>query len=253
MNVMRNFLIGISFLLFVPVSAQHTKVFLDKSENKQGEATYYGSWNDSILPKSGYFTFNWRALDSHFIYTYTTKGYLKNHQPNNLWEWQQAKLNYSINPGKGIQPVFKTNGIVAKWKGYFNEGIPRNNWTFTIDSLDENGKIVEKMIEVKMPFTDGKVVGNFTVEDKREASYFKLSGKTNKQGEADGVWSYEFYKDSLNLITEKHTFKSGVLLEVLIEESDSQWVACIFILNFFYHVVKNFYILFPFGNSIHSF
>ena len=218
-------LLTISLLVFAfQIQSQKTKQFLDDSGNEQGIATYYGTWQDTILPKSGYFTFNWREIEAPYIKTYSTKGFLKNNQPNNTWEWQQSNLKVSINPGKNIQPIFKTSGELAKWRGRFNEGKPNNTWTFSVDSIDENGRVVEKWIEGSIPYKNGQLIGKFQIEDKRKNSFFKLQGNCNEKGEAEGTWIFEFYNDSLEIIKEIHEYKQGVLLEVLIQEADSQTI-----------------------------
>jgi hypothetical protein len=206
---------------FVGLSAQQTKVFYDENQSVQGRITHWGQYSDTILPKQGNYSLQWRDLDSLHIYTFSASGNLNNHLPNNTWYWQQAKLKYTISAGRTFQPEFSTSGTLAKWTGSFDKGTPRQVWNFTIDSVDNGGKTFQQLVKVKLPYKNGKVAGKFTVEDLRKDKQFSLSGHTNDLGEAEGVWLYTYKTSDSLQVTEKHTYKQGILLKIEVFGKDT--------------------------------
>lgn len=208
------------FLAMLPLIAQKQDVFHD-SLGVQGVVFYSGETSNNKLPKQGAYSIQWREINNELINTYLINGQLNNHLPQGSWLWQQGNWAYSINAAKTIQPTFSTNGTVAKWVAYFEKGIPERNWTYTLDSVDANGRVVENFIQIKISFKNGKPVGKFSVEDKRKPTNFKLTGNTNNEGAAIGDWLYTFSNNLGETTTEKHLYKNGLLQNVTIYANDT--------------------------------
>jgi hypothetical protein len=203
------------------INAQNRVDFFDGDDLK-GRVQLRGELQDTILPKHGPFSAHWRELDGDYINTFVVNGGLQNHLPQGVWSWQQARWSYSISAGNNIKPDFKTQGISARWSAYFEKGVPDRQWIYTLDSLDNDGRITQKLMHVKFIYKSGVVAGRFVVEDFRKDTYFKVSGTTDNEGNASGVWEYQYHDAAGNLITENHHYLKGLLLKVYVFATDTQ-------------------------------
>ena len=217
----------------LPNYAQKQDVFED-SLGVKGVVIYATENFDTKLPKQGPYSIQWREFENNKVITYLVNGEVRNHLPHGNWVWQQGNWNYNINAAKTIQPNFSTSGTVSKWQGSFDNGLPNKNWTFSLDSVDNNGKIVENLVQVRVAYKNGIPTGKFSIEDKRTNSSFNLLGNTDANGIATGEWIYN-YKFNNNTITEKHNYINGLLQNVIIFANDTQQINYTSNQHFFSH------------------
>lgn len=222
----------LTLLLIEVAFGQNTRSFQDE-KGLLGSVQFRGVFSDTILPNQGPFALQWREIDGEKVVTYSVNGNLSNHLPQGNWNWQQGAWTYSVNASQSVQPSFSSAGTVARWSGAFDKGIPVRNWQYNLDSLDQSGRVAEKLLQIRWTYKNGLVSGNFSVEDFRKESQFHLSGATNERGEANGEWVYTYTNSKSEKVTEKHLYRQGLLQSVTVYSRDTVKTEFIRNQNFF--------------------
>jgi hypothetical protein len=186
----------------------------------QGEIKYFDKWMDTPLPKQGLFELKWRSIDTNHITTYYIKGYLKNHLPYGVWQWEEGTWTYAIEPGNNVQPFFNATGDRISWRGEFVNGLPHGKWRLEIDSVQLNQKN-KPYVVAQFNYVKGIHTGEFTIEKTDELDGFKLKGTTDTKGMANGQWSLNYIdKKSGTPISEERSYRNGLLLEIKTTKDD---------------------------------
>ncbi len=191
--------------------AQQVKTFHD-TFGVQGEIRYTGNYIVDSLPKQGAVDIRWRTIDSVHLKTYLTKGNTQNHVPNGVWTWEEARWNYHIRVGDNSQPVFSTNGRRKRWEGRFLKGTPDGRWTFSMDSINNTGRIAANYIKININYKEGKPTGNISYENRLRS--VRLSGTLNSDGVATGTWVYNYKNQEGIQVTEERLYTNGLLTQI---------------------------------------
>lgn len=193
--------------------AQHMKVFEDELGIK-GEYRFSGTYSDTVLPKQGMLDIRWRELTDGRLKTYRIKGQTKEHLPVGKWLWEEAEWDYKVNAGAGIGPQFQAKGERMKWEGIFSAGQPEGKWTFNLDSISGNGKLMRSLMKIDVQFKKGKPVGTLSLIDDIGPYGLKLKGNCDAGGVATGIWEYTYKNDEGVTVKEEREYKQGLLIGI---------------------------------------
>jgi hypothetical protein len=196
----------------------------------QGSINYTGKWDDTMaLPMAGRFELRWRSFEDKGLYTYYSRGLLKNGKPDGVWLWEKAAWLYTIEPGKTIAPVFNAKALKYSWQSNFKNGLPHGSWFLGVDSFPlTKSKQNNQLLTFKATFKNGFFEGTFTILDASLSAFpFFAEGMINEGGVAHGIWKFKIdLNDSLTM-HEERLYKNGVLLEInqleVLNQSDSSY------------------------------
>lgn len=196
----------------------------------QGSINYNGKWDDTmVLPMAGRFELRWRSFEDKGLYTYYSKGLLKNGKPEGAWTWEKAAWFYTIEPGKTIAPVFNAKALKYSWQSNFKNGLPHGSWFLGVDSFPlTKSKQKNQLLAFKATFKNGFFEGPFTIHDASFSTFpFFAEGMINEGGVAHGIWKFKIVLNDSLTIHEERLYNKGVLLEVnqleVLNQSDSSY------------------------------
>jgi hypothetical protein len=214
-----NYILMLVVLPFSVYAQQQVRQFHDEF-GLQGEIKYFDKWLETPLPKQGLFELKWRNLDTNQITTYYIKGYLKNHLPYGVWQWEEGSWTYAIEPGVNVQPFFNATGERISWRGEFVNGVPNGKWRLEVDSVQLNQKN-KPFVIAQFNYVKGVHTGDFSIERIDNHSGFLLKGTTDAKGMATGSWllNYQDVKNGLPIIEER-SYKNGLLIELKTTKDD---------------------------------
>jgi hypothetical protein len=207
--VLNVFVMGIATL-----SAQNQKIFEDRY-GKQGIITHSGEWNDTILPKTGNYSFKWRNISQDTVFTYAASGFLRNHLPHGSWKWEEAVWEFFIEPGAGIEPEFRTDAHYQLWNGNFNNGVANGQWSYAFGPPSLNPRSSTTPVVVTAELKDNKFIRQFKIID--NLNRFELTGFCNNNGIPEKTWTFTYFEEEKK-VKEKRTYNQGVLVQFEVEK-----------------------------------
>lgn len=172
------------------------------------------SFDFKQLPASGPVRYSKRLVQNGQLRSYKLSGRTSAHLPVGKWRFMEATWRYDIALSSKAAPVFTATGKRMSWEGTYNEGLPDGRWTFVVDSVTHDEKLIKSLIKLELNYREGIPVGVFTLENNSTGNALKVKGQTDASGFATGTWKAQYLTVDRVAEQEERIYRNGLLVSV---------------------------------------
>lgn len=166
------------------------------------------------LPRSGPVQYEKRLVQNDQLRSYRLSGRTSARVPVGKWQFKEATWRYDISLTAKAAPVFTAVGKRMSWEGTYKEGLPEGKWTFLVDSVTHDEKLIKSLIKLELNYRKGVPVGVFTLENNSMDNALKVKGQTDASGFATGTWRAQYLTADRVAEQEERMYRNGLLVAV---------------------------------------